>query len=534
MVLYGSLHTAGPGSPGELSLSGYRAIASGHNLRIFANTLEISFVKTVISIVVAVFLAWTIARTDTPARRQLEVLVTLPFFIPPILTATAWAMLGNPKVGAINIAWMWLTGSSAPLVNVYSFGGVVWHMCQYSVPFLFLFTVDAFRAMDPSLEEASRMSGSGQWRTFRGVTLPLMLPAITSAFLLSFMHGIEAFESPLYFGLPAGISVITTEIYESIYHSVKPDYQVGSSLSFAIMLFMFCLVALRGWLLGKRSFHTVTGKGFSPRLIKLGPWRWVTFSACVLFFVLTVALPVGQLLVGSFFRFFGYYRLNALTLDHYRKVFDSSIFWHATFNSLFLGVTGASATMVLGAVVAYVVTRTRWMGRRLIDALAWLPWMMPGMVLGVGMMWGFAMLPGPIDIYGTLWALFLAYMALGSPVAVRVMSSAYAQLAPDLEESSRVHGAGWWQTLWRILVALSWPSFAVGWVLLLFSIMRELSASVLLYSVDSEVLSVLLWRWWSEGRVEQVSVVGLMLMLLLILVRWFQLRFLNRKITALY
>ena len=534
MVFYGSLHSAGPGSPGEFSLSGYREILNARNLQIFINTIEISLVKTLISIVVAVFLAWVIARTDTPARRQLEVLITLPFFIPPILTATAWAMLGNTKVGVINLGWTWLTGSVDPIVNVYSFGGVVWHMCQYSVPFLFLFTVDVFRAMDPSLEEASRMSGASQWGTFRGVTLPLMFPAITSAFLLSFMHGIEAFESSLYFGLPAGISVITTEIYESIYHSAKPNYQVGAALSFAIMLFMFALVAVRSWLLRKRSFHTVTGKGYAPRPIKLGPWRWATFSVCVLFFLLTVALPIGQLLIGSFFRFFGHYDVNTLTLEHYRRVLDSSVFWRATSNSLFLGVTGASATMILGAIVAYVVTRTRWAGRRLVDGLTWLPWMMPGMVLGVGMMWGFAMLPGPIDIYGTLWALFLAYVALGSPIAVRIMSTAYDQLAPELEESSRVHGAGWWQTLWRILVALSWPSFAVGWILLLFSIMRELSASVLLYSVDSIVLSVLLWRWWSEGRVEQVSVVGLMLMTLLILVRWLQIRFLNRRISGLY
>jgi len=534
MVFYGSLHSAGPGSPGEFNLAGYAAILSPRNFWIFVNTLEISLAKTLISLVVAVFFAWTIARTDTPARRQLEVLITLPFFIPPILTATAWAMLGNPKVGAINMAWSSLTGSPDPIVNVYSFGGVVWHMSQLSVPFLFMFTVDAFRAMDPALEEASRMAGTSQLGTIRRITLPLMLPAITGAFLLSFMHGIESFESPLFFGLPAGISVITTEIYESIYHSVKPNYQVGAALSFAIMLFMFVLVGLRGWLLRKGTYHTVTGKGYTPRLIKLGPWRWLTFALCVLFFLLTVVLPVGQLLVGSFYRFFGHYQLDALTLDHYRTVFDSSLFWRATGNSFLLGLAGASATMALGAVIAYVVTRTRWGGRRIIDALAWLPWMMPGMVLGVGMMWGFAMLPGPIDVYGTLWALFLAYMALGSPIAVRVMSSAYAQLSPDLEESSRVHGAGWWQTLWRILVALSWPSFAVGWVLLLFSIMRELSASVLLYSVNSEVLAVLLWRWWSEGRIEQVSVVGLMLMTLVIVVRWLQLRFLNRRISALY
>jgi iron(III) transport system permease protein len=198
-----------------------------------------------------------------------------------------------------------------------------------------------------------------------------------------------------------------------------------------------------------------------------------------------------------------------------------------------LGVLGATATMVLGGIVAYVTARTRWRGRRLIDVLAWLPWMMPGMVLGVGFLWGFAMLPGPIPIYGTIWALLLAYMTLGTPIAVRIMSGAYQQLSYDLEECSRVHGASWWQTLWRILVALAWPAFAVGWVLTFFGIMRELSASILLYAVGSEVLSVVLLKLWTNGRAEEVSVIGLLMMLLVILFRWVQLKVIKARISTL-
>src|ERR1051326_3546565 len=157
-------------------------------------------------------LAWIVARTDTPARGLLEVLITLPFFIPPILTATAWAMLGNAQVGTINLAWRWLTGSDRSLVNVYSYGGVIWHMMQYSTPFIFLFVVDAFRAMDPSLEESSRMSGATRWQTFWRITFALMLPVTTSAFILSFIRGMESFESAVFFGTPVGINVITTQI----------------------------------------------------------------------------------------------------------------------------------------------------------------------------------------------------------------------------------------------------------------------------------------------------------------------------------
>jgi iron(III) transport system permease protein len=426
-----------------------------------------------------------------------------------------------------------MTGSTSSPINVYSYGGMIWHMMQYAVPFLFLLIVDAFRAMDPSLEEAARMCGASRWRTFRTVTLQLILPALTSAAILSFIRGIENFESPLFFGTPAGIHVITTEIYDSINQRSPPQYQYATAASFVIMALMFLIVLLQWRLLRGRSFVTVSGKGYSPTVIKLGNWRWVTFAFCMLFFAVTVILPIGQLLIGSFFKFFGFYQWDMLTLDHYREVFGSSEFWRGFGNTMVLGLIGATLTMVLGGAVAYISVRTKWRGRSLIDAMAWLPWMMPGIVLGVGFLWGFALLPHAIPIYGTIWALLLAYISLGTPLSVRVMSSAYAQLSYDLEECSRVHGASWLQTMWRIMLALAWPSFAVGWVLIFFGIMRELSASVLLYSVGSEVLSVVLLKLWGNGNAEQVSVIGLLMMVLVILFRWVQLRFLKSHVGTL-
>ncbi len=533
MLFYGSLHSTPPGMAGEFNLDGYRQILTNENFLILLNTIGISFAKTIPSMTLAILLAWICARTDTHWRGTLEVLITLPFFIPPILTAMAWGMLGNKQVGVINMAWQWLTGTTASPINVYSYGGIIWHMMQYSTPFLFLFIVDSFRAMDPSLEESSRMCGASRWMTFRRVTFMLMLPAIVAALMLSLIRGMENFESPLFFGLPANITVITTEIYNAINHRATPAYQYATAMSFAIMAVMFVLVVCQWLLLRGRSYTTVTGKGYSPNITKLGPWKWVTFAFCILFFIVTVVLPVGQLAVGSFFKFFGFYGWDMLTLDHYYAVAENKDFWRALSNTMLLGLMGATATMTLGGIVAYVTVRTRWRGRKLIDALAWLPWMMPGMVLGVGFLWAFAMLPGPIPIYGTIWALLLAYMALGTPISVRVMSSAYHQLSFDLEECSRVHGASWWQTLWRILIALAWPSFAVGWVLTFFGIMRELSASILLYSVGSEVLSVVLLKLWANGQAEQVSVIGLMMMLMVIFFRWVQLKLIKQRISTL-
>jgi len=533
MLLYGSIHSTPPGVAGTFNLDGYRELISSNNLTILANTVGIALVKTGLSITLAVLLAWIVARTDTPWRGPLEILITLPFFIPPVLTAMAWGMLGNPQVGTINIVLKAVFGLKESPINVYSYGGVIWHMMQYSTTFLFLLIVDAFRAMDPALEEASRMSGAARWSTFRRVTLILMLPIVTSAFILSLMRAIEAFESPFFFGLPAGIEVLTTEIYNAINHRATPDYQYATALAIFALVLMFVVVVGQWKLLGNRSFQTVTGKGYSPNITKLGPWKYVTLGFCLLFFFITVILPVGQLILGSFFKFFGFYSWKMLTLEHYTAVMQNRTFWRGFLNTLMLALIGATVTMILGGLVAYITVRTKWRGRRLLDALAWLPWMMPGIVLGIGFLWAFAMLPGPIPIYGTVWALLLAYMALGTPLSVRVMSGIYAQLSYDLEECSRVHGATWFQTVTRILVALAWPAFAVGWVLTFFGVMRELSASVLLYSAGSEVLSVVMLGLWTEGKAEQVCVIGEIMLVLVLVFRWVQLRFIQRRISTL-
>ena len=356
------------------------------------------------------------------------------------------------------------------------------------------------------------MCGATRCGRSRTITLQLMLPALTGAAILSFIRGIENFESPLFFGSPAGIRVITTDIYNSINQRSPPQYQYATAISFVIMALLFLIVLLQWRMLRGRSFQTVTGKGYSPAVMKLGKWRWVTFAFCVLFFFVTVVLPVGQLLdrlVLQVLRLLPVGHADARPLpDGLRQQRVLAGFG----NTMFLGLVGATLTMVLGGIGRLCLGPNQVAWPRLIDAMAWLPWMMPGIVLGVGFLWGFALLPHAIPIYGTIWALLLAYISLGTPLSVRVMSSAYAQLSFDLEECSRVHGASWLQTMWRIVIALAWPSFAVGWVLVFFGIMRELSASVLLYSVGSEVLSVVLLKLWANGNAEQVSVIGLIMM----------------------
>lgn len=531
-LLYGSLSSAPPGQAGTLDFSGYVSLFNVHTLSILAVTVGMSLLKTVLSLIPATILAWLISRTDIPARGALELLIGLPFFIPPILTAMGWAMLGNPTAGSINQVWRALTGATAPIVNVYSYGGVVWHLMQFTVPFAFILLIEAFRSMDPSLEESSRTSGAGIFKTFRKVTLALMLPALSSVAILSVIGGIEAFESPLFFGIPAGIHVVTTEIYDSINNRATPNYPYATALSFAVILLMALMVAWQWRLLQGRSFQTISGKAFSPRPIELGSLRWVAFGFCALNVLVFTVLPVLQLVVSSFSQYYGFYGWDMLTVSHYRDVLHNDLFWRSATNTAMLGVVGATLTMILGGIVAYVVVRTELPFRHLIDLIAWLPWMMPGMVLGLGFLWGFAILPHAIGIYGSLWALLLAYLALGTPLSVRTMSTAFSQLSHDLEESSRVHGASWATTFRKIVVALTLPSFSVGWILTFFMIFRELSASVLLYSIGNEVLPVTVLRLWEEGKAEDVSAIAVMMLVVVLIFRGFHLIMVKRWIAS--
>lgn len=531
-LLYGSLSSAPPGQVGTLDFSGYVSLFNVHTLSILAVTVGMSLLKTVLSLIPATILAWLISRTDIPARGALELLIGLPFFIPPILTAMGWAMLGNPTAGSINQVWQALTGATAPIVNVYSYGGVVWHLMQFTVPFAFILLIEAFRSMDPSLEESSRTSGAGIFKTFRKVTLALMLPALSSVAILSVIGGIEAFESPLFFGIPAGIHVVTTEIYDSINNRATPNYPYATALSFAVILLMALMVAWQWRLLQGRSFQTISGKAFSPRPIELGSLRWVAFGFCALNVLVFTVLPVLQLVVSSFSQYYGFYGWDMLTVSHYRDVLHNDLFWRSATNTAMLGVVGATLTMILGSVVAYVVVRTELPLRHLIDLIAWLPWMMPGMVLGLGFLWGFAILPHVIGIYGSIWALLLAYLALGTPLSVRTMSTAFSQLSHDLEESSRVHGASWATTFRKIVVALTLPSFSVGWILTFFMIFRELSASVLLYSIGNEVLPVTVLRLWEEGKAEDVSAIAVMMLVVVLIFRGFHLIMVKRWIAS--
>jgi iron(III) transport system permease protein len=521
MLFFGSIWGAPPGDPGEISLRAYvQAYSSAHTYKVLLNSIVISLSKTCIAVIWGVVLAWLVTRTDVPFKGLIEILMPIPFFIPALFTAFAWIMLANPTTGVINQAAMKMFNLQSAPFNIYSYGGMIFVMAIGSTSFVYLLTFGAFRGLDPALEEIARSCGAGMGKTFVRITLPLVAPALLGAFILSFIRGIEAFESPVLLGTPVGIYVFTNEIYRAITFHDPPLYGVATALGMTVMLITFLLVFIQWRILGQ------PGKGFNPHIIALRKWRWPAFSVFGIYFLLAVLLPVGQLIVSSFQTIPGVYSWELVTLENYRKAFDDDIVLRALKNTIFLALAASVLGVLLSALIAYVTTRTQFAGRRLLDLISWLPWTMPGVVLAMGMLWAYLTIPGLSLFYATLWILLIAYLIKGLPLGVRALSGTMVQVHQELEDCARVFGANWWQTFYYILLRLIRPGMLAGGILFAYIAVRDLATPILLYGYGTEVLSIAMLVFWSQQRDQQiVSVLAIVMLLLLTclsaLQRWF-------------
>jgi iron(III) transport system permease protein len=507
MLAYSSVRTGVPGYPGDFTLQGYAAAYSDPvTYQTWANSFLLSGQVTALSTVIAVFFAWVVARTDTPGRGLVVPLMALVYAMPGIFFAMGWAMLGNPRAGLLNHLARAALPLDGPLFDTNSWLGMVFVMTLIAVPFKFLLLLGAFRSMDMSLEESSRMAGAGRLRTLFFIGLPVLAPTILGVMILSFVRGIQALEVPLFLGFPARIYVFSTRIYDYIANYFPARYAEAGALALSLVATMLLLVVLQWRILGRREFITVTGKGYRPEIWHLGRWRWVCAALLALYGLLALVLPIGQMLLGSVQRLYGLYTWD-LYWGNYAAALSRPAVQSALVNTVLIAAGGGLAAMVLTSLVAYVVTRTRAPYRKLLDFVAWLPWTMPGIVLGLGMLWAYLSVPGLAALYGTPWLLLLGVMVTVIPVGVRVMAGALGQVSPDLEESARIHGASWTRAFVGILGRITAPTFLYGWLVVAIIISGELAVPLFLYAPGSEMLGVAIYDLFQEGKTEQAAAV---------------------------
>jgi iron(III) transport system permease protein len=385
-------------------------------------------------------------------------------------------------------------------------------------PMAFLLMSAAFRSMDPALEEQAAMSGASVPQVVRRITLQLAWPAALGSLLILFVRSIESFEVPALLGLPVGIHVYTSSIYQAIHQYPS---QIGLAAAYAVTLLLITSLGIyaqsRLSSQGGR-FSTITGKGFRPRAIDLGKWRYFTAALFVLYFIVIVLLPFLVLLWSSTQKFYSapsWAAVNRMSLDSYRAVLDYPQFTATVWNSVILALASASIIMLVSAVIAWIVVRTRLPGRWMLDNLASLPLVFPGLVLGLAIM--VCYLYVDIGIYGTLWIMLVAYVTRFLPYGMRYNSASMLQIHKELEESAAMSGATWSMTFRRVVLPLLKPGLLAGFIYVMIVSIRELASSILLYSPGSEVVSIMIWELWQNGQYVELSALGVMLIVALFL-----------------
>jgi iron(III) transport system permease protein len=500
-------------TPGELTFDNYRtAYGSLETLLVFGNSVEFAAGSASLAFVVGTFFAWLNERTDTPFKSAFFALSLVPLVIPAILFTVSWILLASPKIGIINVAVQELFATDRVVANIYSMAGMIFVDGLHQSPLAFLMMTAAFRSMDPSLEESALMCGATVWQIAWRMTLKLVWPAAAAVFLILFLRAIESFEVPALLGLPVGIEVYTSSIYQAV-QTYPSDIGLASSYAVALLaIASLSVYAQSRTAAAVEKFSTVTGKGFRPRVIRIGRWRYLGAATFAVYLAIVVALPFLVLLWCSLQRFYVAPSMAALkdvTFDAYRAVFISPVFASAVWNSLVLSVASATIVALTTAVLCWVVARTKLPSRWLIDNLATLPLMFPGLVLGLAIMVCYLNLR--IGVYGTLWIMLIAYVTRFMPYGMRYNSNSMLALHKELEESATMSGASWAMTFWRVVLPLLKPGLIAGWIYVVIVSIRELSSSILLYSPGSEVLSIMIWEFWQNGQYVELSALGVML-----------------------
>jgi iron(III) transport system permease protein len=493
-----------------------QAYGDSDTATLFFNSLKFAFGTSVFSFVVGTALAWMNERTNTPFKRLFFGLSIIPLIIPSILFTVSWILLASPKIGIINLVLKDFLGLEHHVFDIYSIWGMIWVDGLHYSPMAFLLMSAAFRAMDPALEESAMMSGASVLQVAWRVTLRLSWPAVFATILILFVRAIESFEVPALLGLPVGIQVFTSSIYQAVH---RYPSEVGLASAYAVTLLLITTVGVyfQSRLSTRGSkYATMTGKGFRPRQIDLGNWRYLTAAIFIVYFFLIVVLPFCVLLWSSFQSFYQVPSWNALkhlTVAPYQFILTYPNLASAVANSLLLGVGSATVIMLITSVICWIVVKTKLPGRWLLDNLASLPMVFPGLVLGLSIMIFY--LTFDVGIYGTIWIMFIAYITRFMPYGLRYNTTSMLQIHKELEESAAMSGASWGTTFFRIILPLLKPGLVAGWIYVMIVSIRELSSSILLYSPGTEVVSITIWELWENGQYVELSALGVMFILAL-------------------
>ncbi len=518
LMILNSFQIARPGQPIVWGMEGWvKAFTTPGIVKAMTNTFTLAITRQAIALVLGCFFAWLIARTDIPMKGFLEFFFWLSFFLPALPEAMGWILLLDPKYGLLNQGLMSLGVVSQPLFNIYSFWGIVWAHLGGSVSVKVMLLTPAFRNLDAALEESSRISGASGWHTFFRIIVPVMMPAILVTTILGIIRSLEAFEIELLLGTPIGLQVYSTKIHELVTWE-PPQFAPAMALSTIFLGLLLLMVALQRRYIGKRIYATITGRGFSIRSTHLGRWRMPAFALVLAFALFVTLVPTVLLLTGTFMKLFGFFNIpDPWTLENWRATLNDPVLMRSLWNTLAIGLGSGVIGVLFYSLIAYVVVRTRHRGRWLLDFLSWLPWSIPGILLGVALLWTFLQTKIFLPIYGTIYLLMIAMVIKSMPFGTQMIKSVLLQLGNDLEEASKVCGGSWLDTFRRVILPLTMPALITVGLVGFISAARDISTVVLLGSGKSRTLSLLMLDFAAGAEFEKATVVAVMVVGLVVI-----------------
>lgn len=479
------------------------------------NTLFMGAGTAVLAGLLAVPLAWACVRTDMPGRGFVKLSVLAAFIIPPYLAAVGWVLLAGPNSGWLNKIYMWATGAPTGFLNIYSVWGLIAIMGLHLFFFIFVLTSSALELISSEMEDAASVLGAGPVRTAMRVTLPLILPSIIGGLIIVFLQSIALFGVPAIIAIPARYPVVTTQLTE-FFSANRVD--LAAAYAIPLLLITVAMLGLQRWMLARKGFTVVGGKGGERRIVKLGPWRWVMFGYAFVVAMLAVFMPLVVLIQAAFSKAWSRgFALDNLTLDHVRFIlFEHQSAMPSLLRSIIYAGLAAFCALTLALVIAYVVRRNLLRYGQVLAFLCMAPFVIPGIILAIGFYAAYA--PPPLMLAGTSLILVVAFTTRLLPIAYQNSSAGLASIHVEMEEAVRILGGGRLMAIRRVVAPLLKRSLVGAWILIFVPACQELSTAIFLSGPGNRVLSVLIFDFSEEGRFEQLAVLGGILLIITVVI----------------
>lgn len=493
-LFIGSFSTALPGMPNaRFTLDNWVTVyTSPTYLAAFWNTVWLGAVVAVGSVVIGAIMAWIVARTNAPGKGTLALLIVIPLMLSNTITTLSWIALAAPNAGFINAASRALFGINT-VFDIYSFSGIALVLITNYASFAFVSIYAALRSIDGSLEEASYIAGAGAFQTSVRMTLPLVWPALASSALIIFVLTAGNFSVPTLLGSSFNFQTLPSRIFYDM--TVQPSRPMMAAATGTMVLWIALLGTFwqRRIIARSKNYVTVSGKGSRPLITRLSRWGKIAATSFLIGFVLiAVVIPYLALLVGSFMNFLTpRWNWGLFSFDNYTRLLSTEI-RIATQNSIMYSVFGGLALSLIYVFVAYCIKQSKGMAGRFVEYAVMVPTAIPGLVLGLGILWTFVGFPLPI--YGTAAILMIAYLSLNIGYGVRQSRVALVQVSEELTEAAQISGASPLRAFKDVTIPILRPAMLALWAMLLMNIFTELSITILLYNYNTVTLPVALWN----------------------------------------